>query len=109
LSPSTPGEQENNTFEFAPAFAPGVAVIITGASVKCSVVQDSDPNPQSRVLDSPTIIASPSTGAAAQAVTVLIGNCLAGVVYQLWCQIASTHRQILIVRWNLPCSQPPGT
>jgi len=109
-TPIDPGEQENIVFDYAPAFTLGRGVTITGVtSVRCSVVQGSDPNPQSRVLGSPSIVASPSTAAPLQAVMVLIGNMIAGVLYQLQVLVACSDNQVLSIRWYLRCSQPPGT
>ena len=109
-TPIDPGEEEIITFDFAPAFSPGVT--ITGVTqMKASAIANAtrDPNPQSRILSAPTLIASPTTGAALQAVKVLFGDAVAGVVYQLACVVTASDSQTLAIRWNLPCSQPPGT
>jgi len=107
-TPIDPGEQEFVTFDFAPGLSPGV-IINSVVVVKCTVVSGTDPNPQSRVLGAPSIVASPATGAAKVAVEQLVGNMLAGVTYQLQAVVSCSDNQQLSLRWNLPCSQPPGT
>ncbi|HVM79932.1 MAG TPA: hypothetical protein VMU06_13005 [Stellaceae bacterium] len=102
-----PGEQELLTFDFSPGLSPGV-VINRAISISCSAVSGADPNPQSRVLGPPTIVASPGTGAALQAVRVLVGAMLAGTLYQIQVVVDCSDNQVLSWRANLPCSEPPG-
>jgi len=99
-------EEEYLKFDFGPGL--GVGVSITGATITCRVVAGSDPAPASRVLSSPAFITSPSTGAPSAAVLVLVGKMLAAVVYQFQCLAACSDTQVLSVRLQLPCAQPPG-
>ncbi|HVM78853.1 MAG TPA: hypothetical protein VMU06_07525 [Stellaceae bacterium] len=107
-TPIDPQEQELITFDFAPGLSSGV-IVNRVVAVSCAVVSGTDPNPQSRVLGPPSIVASPTTGAAKVAVEQLVGNMLAGVLYQLQAVVSCSDNQQLSLRWNLPCSQPPGT
>lgn len=113
-------EGDTITFDFAPGLAAGESIngvsgagLIAGTTlgVTCTSIGDNaslDSTPAVRVLSSPVLGPSPSTGVANQAVLVLVGNMVAGVLYQLTVVVKTTGTQQLVMRWNLPCATPPG-
>lgn len=74
------GEGEIATFDFGPRLPAG-ATISSVASVTAIVHAGTDPSPQNIVSGSSSIVASPSSGKAAQAVAQVLANGVAGVVY----------------------------
>jgi hypothetical protein len=107
-TPIDPIEREWITFDFGPGVSTGVQIDQI-VSFTCKAVVGVDAAAQSRVIGAPSLVASPTTGAALAAVKQLVGSMVAGVTYQLQCVVAASDKQVLSWRWNLPCAQPPGT
>lgn len=104
-------EKETVTFDFGPDLAPNT-VVSSVVSVTCTVVEGTDPSPSSRLIGPPVIGTAPQpkgSGVVNAAVLQFVGSCLAGVLYQLQCVVNISDGQILSLRGNLPCAQPPGS
>jgi hypothetical protein len=99
-------EQEYVTFDFGPGVAAGV-IIDSVVAVNCYSLDGSDMTPMSRVLGSSTIIASPGTGGASQAVYQLFGNMIAGL-YLVQAIVQTSDGQTLSVeaRWSCVNATP---
>ena len=98
-------EQEYVTFDFGPGVPTGV-VIETVVSINCYSLDDSDLMPMSRILGGSTIIASPTTGQANQAVYQLFGNMIAGL-YLVQAVVQTSDGQTLSVEARWSCVSAP--
>lgn len=94
------------TFDYGPALSTGITITSVQA-MACVVVRGSDPLASTRLSGSPTIIASPNTGGAAQAVLQLVGGMLGNVTYQLQALVNTSDGQRLSLRSDLPCLPVP--
>jgi hypothetical protein len=79
------GEQETIGFDYGPLLANRVGTTIASATITCAVYSGVDASPSTRLLSSPSIVASNVTGAASCQVNVLFGNCPGGVTYRIIC------------------------
>lgn len=88
FSPALAGaiEGEVATFDYGPRLPAGVT-IVSVTSIAASVHSGSDPNPQTIVSGAAQIVASPSSGLAAQAVAQTVENGVGGTVYLLVCRV----------------------
>lgn len=68
----------------------GGETIASIVSLTCVVYSGTDPSPSSRLIGSPSIIASPRSGAAAAAVAQQVGSMVAGVEYRLQCVVLTS-------------------
>jgi hypothetical protein len=86
------------------------ATVTTILGLTCSVVTGVDPIAQSRILSAPAIVdaAAPpfGTGLAMAAVSVMIGEMVAGVTYLLQCVVLTSDDQHLSVWQHQDCIQP---
>jgi hypothetical protein len=85
--------------------------VVTGVlDLTCTVVTGVDPNAQDRILSAPAIVdAAPlpfGTGVADAAVSVMIGEMVAGVTYLLQCVVQTTDSQHLSVWQHQDCIEP---
>jgi hypothetical protein len=104
-------EKETITFDFGPDLGPNETVVSI-ASITCSVVEGTDATPSARLIGSPVIgtaLPPKGSGVANGAVLQFVGTCVAGVLYQLQCVVNTSAGQVLSLRGNLPCANPPGT
>lgn len=84
--------EENIAFDFGLVLDP--TVTLQGVlAINVTVIAGSDPTPQMRLLGSPQIIASPTTGALASAVVQRFGQTLDGVIYGLQCVAQTSDNQ----------------
>lgn len=98
-------EQELMTFDFGPILATS-ETITTISSVSCDVFEGSDTHAFDRLLASPVVAASPTTGAAAAAVVQSIGNMIGGTTYRLQCLVTTSLGQKLSLWTHLACQTP---
>lgn len=106
FSPLDPNETVTNTFDLAPWLPTGVT-IVSISSVSCAVYQGTDAGAASRIVGSPSLAASPSTGAANSAVLFQVGNSpIAGVTYRLQATIITSDGQTLNPWAHQACSAP---
>jgi hypothetical protein len=102
-------EERIVTFDYGLELTPGT-VVIGIVDLTCTVVTGSDPNAQNRILSLPAIVdAAPlpyGTGVADAAVSILIGEMVAGVTYLLQCVAQTTDNQQLSVWQHQDCIQP---
>ena len=98
-------EQEYVTFDFGPGVSAGV-IIETVVAIHCYSLDGSDSTPASRILGAATIIASPGTGQANQAVYQLFGNMIAGL-YLVQAVVQTSDGQTLSVEARWPCVNAP--
>ena len=95
-------EFENVAFDYGKILAPGVT--LTGTPVvTCIAVKGPDVGGPSRLVGSPMIAPSPSSGAPGGAVIQLVGGMIAGTTYQLQCVAPTTDAQILSLYTYLTC------
>lgn len=94
-------EQEYVQFDFALGLVSG-AMIGGIVGVNCYSLDNSDPNPMSRILSTPAIIDSPSSKLPNQAVYALFGNMIAGL-YLLQAIVQTSDGQTLSVEARWPC------
>lgn len=100
-------EQETLTFDFGPDVVAGVEITsIQQVTCIATVNANLDANPQSRVLTSGAIIASPTTGQIAQAVAVLVGTMIGTVTYLIQCVVKTSDGQELSLWAYAPCITP---
>jgi hypothetical protein len=91
--PIDPGEQRDANFDFARQMTAG-STITSVVSITCTQTNGtSDATPSARIIGSPTVSASPETGAASQCVTQLVGNMVSGARYRLQCIVATSDGQ----------------
>jgi hypothetical protein len=106
FSPLDPNEVVTNTFDLAPWLPTGVT-ISSISSVSCAVYQGVDAGAASRIVGSPSVVASPSTSAAASAVLFKVGNNpIAGVTYRLQATIVTSDGQTLNPWAHQACQAP---
>jgi len=87
-------EEENVGFDFGQILDP-TASITAVQSMNIYVVEGIDPTPAMRVLGSPLIVASPTTGVPTQCVIQRFGQMLDDVVYGLQCLVNTSDGQTL--------------
>ena len=87
-------EEENVGFDFGQVLDPAVAIVAI-AAMNIYVIEGADPTPGMRILGSPLIVASPTTGVTMQCVIQRFGQMLDGVVYGLQCLVTTTDGQTL--------------
>ena len=101
-------EQVIITFDYSGQLNTGVTILGVLA-VTCSVRASSpvaDPTPQLRLIDNAVIIASPLNAQPGQAVTQLVGNMIAGVLYILQCVVITSDGQQPSLWIDAPCLAP---
>ena len=59
-----------------------------------------------RLQSDPMIVASPNSGAAASAVSLLVGSMIGGTIYRLQCWCATSDGQTLSLWTHLMCRTP---
>lgn len=102
--PTEPGEIETLTFDFAPALAVG-ETITSVVSILCAVTGSDVAT--GHLQGGASIVASPSTGLAGQAVIQQVKSMLGNNTYQYQCLVATSGGQQLLLRVNLPCIAIP--
>jgi hypothetical protein len=102
-------EERLISFDFGLELTSG-ADVTSIISLTCTVVTGVDPIAQSRILSAPAIVnaAAPpfGTGVAMGAVSVMIGEMVAGVTYLLQCVVMTSDEQHLSVWQHQDCVQP---
>lgn len=94
-------EQEYVTFDFAQGLNTGINISAIIA-VNVYSLTGNDATPMARLLNTPAIIASPSSSVASQAVYGLFGNMIAGL-YLLQAIIQTSDGQVLSTEARWPC------
>lgn len=102
LGPIDPRTTRPVDFPFRVAGAPVVSATIT-----CRVVGGTDPDPAQRIIGAYHVLPSATPGVASGTVRQLVGNMIAGVVYELQCVAVLLDGSAPSIRWLLPCSVPP--
>lgn len=92
-------------FDFGPVAGVG-ETIASITALTCAVYIGADANPSSRLIGSPSIVASKKTGVAALGVTFQVGSMLAGVTYRLQCVVLTTAGNELSLWTHFACVQP---
>ena len=103
--PIDPGEIETVSFDFGPALATGETVR-TIVSSSCAVLIGTDSSASERILGSPQIVASPSTGLASGGVAMRIGTMIADTVYRLQVFVTTSAGQTLTLYTHIQCAAP---
>jgi hypothetical protein len=102
-------EKENVVFDYGQMMAAG-ATITSVVSITCAVYFApsgiTDPSPASRIIGGSSIVASPKTGAASQAVIQLVGTMVGGITYRLQCVVNTSDGQELSIWDHFPCQTP---
>ena len=99
-------EIETVTFDFGLILQSGNAILQGTPTVTCNLVSGTDPDPASRLQSDPMIVASPNSGAAASAVSLLVGSMIGGTIYRLQCWCATSDGQTLSLWTHLMCRTP---
>lgn len=94
-------EQEYVTFDFAKGLNPGI-IISAIVAVNVYSLTGNDPTPMVRILNTPSLTASPSSLLANQGVVGLFGNMIAGL-YLLQAIIQTSDGQVLSTEARWPC------
>lgn len=94
-------EVEVIAFDFGMVLKPG-ETILSVSQMLCGISSGIDPAPSSRLIGSPQIGASPTTGALASAVLQKVGNVLADCCYALQCVAHTSDDQELSLQAQLP-------
>lgn len=102
-------EERILTFDFGTNIPAGIRINAV-VSLTCSAVNGIDPDAQGRVLTLPAIVdAAPppfGSGVASGAVSVLVGNMIAGVTYLLQCVVTTSDGQEPSLWQHLNCVEP---
>lgn len=99
-------EVVNNSFDFATLLPAGITIARV-LSMTGSVYSGADSSAPSRLVGSPYIIASPSTGAASSAVLQQIGNSPVGGVTYMWdALVLTSDNQQLNIFAHQKCKIP---
>lgn len=107
LSPAAdPGEVEIITFDFGPMLSAGETISGTPV-ITPYVVQGKAVASSGNLSGSPSVVASPGTGAANSAVQQKVGAMVGGSTYQYQCVAVTSAGQTLSLRVNLPCAVVP--
>lgn len=99
-------ETVTNTWNFAPLLGTGVA-LTTPVTTTCALRSGVDSNPSSRLLSTPSIVSSPTTGAAAQAIRQQVSGLQPGACYILSATAATSDGQTLTV-WAYQRGKTPS-
>lgn len=94
-------EQEYVQFDFAPGLNPGI-IISAIVAINVYSLTGNDPTPMVRLLNTPALVASPSTLLANQGIVALFGNMIAGL-YLLQAIIQTSDGQVLSTEARWPC------
>lgn len=95
-------EQVYAWFDFAPELSTGVTIV--SVAMTCLSVLNIDPTPAARLLGTPALAPSPSTGAAMQGVRQLIGTMIGGERYRLECLAQASDGQIFNIDTHIDCN-----
>lgn len=96
FSPIDPTETVTLTWDFAPLLAAGVTLLANPVPVtSCALRSGVDPSPSTRLVGGPSVVASPSTGAASQAVQQQVSTMQAGARYFLACLAKTSDSQTI--------------
>lgn len=98
-------EEEPIGFDFGPMLAQGVTLLSIEELI-VTVEFGVDADPASRVLSTPQIVPSPTTGHASQAVAVMFGTAIGGVTYRLQCVCVASDDSHPSVWGDFPCVAP---
>lgn len=98
-------EIETVTFDYGLMLTPGV-IIEEVLDLTISVVSGSDRAPASRLIGTSSIVSSPNSKRASQAVSQLVGQMIANSVYRLQCVATTSDGQTLSLWTHLTCIQP---
>lgn len=107
LMPPIDSSVELLTIAFDFGLVLGVGETIASiTSLTCAAYIGTDASPSSRLIGSPSIIASAKTKAASSAVAQQVGSMLAGVTYRLQCVVLTTAVNELSLWTHFACVQP---
>jgi hypothetical protein len=103
--PILTGETRTIGFDFGPILNSGVTISSIG-SITCTVHYGTDADAGARLIGSPSIVSSQSTGAASAGVAQDIGTMLDGVTYTLTCYVNTSDGQVLGIETHIAAVAP---
>jgi hypothetical protein len=98
-------EFENIGFDFGPALAP-TEQITSVTAITCSADTGFDPDSQTRLSGSSSIVTSTATSQPNQQVNTQVGHVIGGVTYLIQCVVATSAGQSLSLYTHLPGNVP---
>jgi hypothetical protein len=102
FSPVDPSETVTITWDFSPWLGSGVT-LTSPVTTSCTLRSGVDPSPSSRLLATPSIVASPLSKLASQAVQQQVSTMQAGAAYILTAVAATSDGQTLELWAHIKC------